>query len=113
MYAPRCLVCACRDCTRRIDEQLFNWLYYTQVLKIGRVIGSAVRPETIEYSKAHGADETINHRNPLADELAKLGLKVRTGVLLEAHHVHVFYLQLTRFASRAWTTSSTQASRSR
>jgi NADPH:quinone reductase-like Zn-dependent oxidoreductase len=51
------------------------------VLKIGRVIGSAARPETIEYSKAHGADETINHRNPLADELAKLGLKVRSLLL--------------------------------
>jgi len=44
-------------------------------LKIGRVIGSASRAETVAYSKAHGADYTINHRNPLADELAKLGLK--------------------------------------
>lgn len=46
-----------------------------QVLKIGRVIASASRQETIEYVKQFGADETINHQNPLADELSKLGLK--------------------------------------
>jgi hypothetical protein len=56
----------------------------TQVLKIGRVIASASRKETVDYSKAHGADETINHHNPLADEVAKLGLKVRTRLPLFA-----------------------------
>jgi len=45
------------------------------VLKIGRVIASASRPETADYCKQLGADDIINHYNPLADELAKLGLK--------------------------------------
>jgi NADPH:quinone reductase-like Zn-dependent oxidoreductase len=46
------------------------------VLKIGRVIASASRKETVDFAKGLGADETINHRNPLADELATLGVKV-------------------------------------
>jgi zinc-binding alcohol dehydrogenase family protein len=45
------------------------------VLKIGRIIGSASRPETVAWCKSHGADETINHHNPLDHELGKLGLK--------------------------------------
>jgi NADPH2:quinone reductase len=48
-----------------------------QVLKIGRVIASASRPETIDWCKRHGADDTINHHNPLDQELGKLGLTVR------------------------------------
>jgi len=45
------------------------------VLKIGRVVATASRPETISYCKQLGADEVINHSKPLADELAKVGIK--------------------------------------
>lgn len=48
-----------------------------KVLKIGRVIASASRPETIEFSKKFGADDIINHRKPLTEELSRLGIKVR------------------------------------
>ncbi|WP_440964186.1 zinc-binding alcohol dehydrogenase family protein [Pediococcus pentosaceus] len=37
------------------------------------VIASASRPETIEWCLKHGADETVNHRNNLIDEVRNLG----------------------------------------
>lgn len=39
------------------------------------VIASASRPETISWVKNHGADQTVNHRNNLVDEVHQLGYK--------------------------------------
>jgi zinc-binding alcohol dehydrogenase family protein len=39
------------------------------------VIATASRPETIEWCKKMGADEVINHRQPLKDGLAAIGIK--------------------------------------
>ena len=38
------------------------------------VIATASRSETIEWVKKLGADQVINHRNPLADELTAVGI---------------------------------------
>lgn len=49
----------------------------TQLAKksgIGKIIATASRPETIEFCKKMGADETINHREPLQPQLEKLGI---------------------------------------
>jgi len=48
-----------------------------KVLKFGKIIATASRPETVEWCKRLGADEVINHNN-LKEDLAKLGLA--TGV---------------------------------
>lgn len=40
-----------------------------------KVIASASRPETIEWVKDHGADQTVNHRNDLVTEVRNLGYK--------------------------------------
>lgn len=39
-----------------------------------KVIATASRPETIAWCKRQGADEVLNHRQPLAEQLRKLGL---------------------------------------
>ncbi|MCC9624410.1 zinc-binding alcohol dehydrogenase family protein [Thalassospira sp. MA62] len=39
-----------------------------------KVIATASRPETIEWVKKMGADQVVNHRNPLGDELAAIGI---------------------------------------
>ncbi|GHO82038.1 zinc-binding alcohol dehydrogenase family protein [Dictyobacter formicarum] len=39
-----------------------------------KVIGTASRPETIQWAKDHGADETINHHQPFGEQLKALGL---------------------------------------
>jgi len=44
-----------------------------KVLKIGKVIATASRPETIEWVKRLGADVVINHNN-LKTELANVGI---------------------------------------
>ena len=52
----------------------------TQLAKrsgLGKVIATASRSETIAFCKKMGADETINHQEPLQPQLKKLGL---TGV---------------------------------
>lgn len=48
----------------------------TQIAKlIGlTVIGTASRPETIDWAKDHGADHTINHRESFAPQLKDLGI---------------------------------------
>jgi len=49
----------------------------TQLAKksgISKVITTASRPETIEFCKKMGADDTINHREPLQAQLEKLGI---------------------------------------
>lgn len=38
------------------------------------VIATASRPETIDWVKKLGADQVINHRNPLNDELKAIGI---------------------------------------
>ncbi|RCK41596.1 zinc-binding alcohol dehydrogenase family protein [Thalassospira xiamenensis] len=38
------------------------------------VIATASRPETIDWVKKLGADQVINHRNPLNDELTAIGI---------------------------------------
>lgn len=38
------------------------------------VIATASRPETIDWVKKLGADQVINHRNPLNDELKTIGI---------------------------------------
>lgn len=56
-----------------------------QLAKIAglRVIATASRPESIEWVKALGADDVINHREPLKPQLETLGL-------LPVDHVAVF-----------------------
>lgn len=49
----------------------------TQLLKTrtsATIIGTASRDESIQWLKDFGADYVINHRNPLFDELQKIGL---------------------------------------
>ena len=45
-----------------------------QVLGL-KVIATASRPETVDFVKKLHADYVINHRNPLAQELEKIGIK--------------------------------------
>jgi len=44
-----------------------------KILKIGTVIATASRPETVEWCKRQGADFVVNHQNNLVDELTALG----------------------------------------
>lgn len=44
------------------------------------VIATASRPETIAWCKRQGADEVINHREPLADQLRKLRLPLADDI---------------------------------
>jgi zinc-binding alcohol dehydrogenase family protein len=44
-------------------------------LKIGKVIATASRKETIEFAEKRGADMVINHRQTLLPQLEKLGFK--------------------------------------
>ena len=45
------------------------------------VIGTASRPESEQWVKALGADYVINHRNPLHEELNKLGINEVSHVI--------------------------------
>lgn len=49
-----------------ITTQLAHWAGLT-------VIGTASRPETIQWAKEHGTDITIDHHKPLAPQLKQLG----------------------------------------
>ncbi len=49
-----------------IATQLANYAGLT-------VIGTASRPETVEWAKAHGASYTIDHHKPFAPQLKQLG----------------------------------------
>jgi len=44
-----------------------------KVFGVKKVIATASRPETIEWCKKQGADEVINHRKDLAEELRRVG----------------------------------------
>ncbi|MGO2126484.1 MULTISPECIES: zinc-binding alcohol dehydrogenase family protein [unclassified Psychrobacter] len=49
----------------------------TQLLKTrtnALIIGTASRSESVKWLKTLGADHVINHRNPLSDELNKIGI---------------------------------------
>jgi len=46
-----------------------------RILKIGKVISTASRPDSIAYCKKHGADVTIDHTKDYATELQAIGLK--------------------------------------
>ncbi|RZI86645.1 MAG: zinc-binding alcohol dehydrogenase family protein [Rubrivivax sp.] len=39
------------------------------------VIGTASRPETVDWAKAQGAHHVINHHQPLKDKLARIGVE--------------------------------------
>ncbi|QEQ95317.1 zinc-binding alcohol dehydrogenase family protein [Neptunomonas concharum] len=45
------------------------------------VIGTASRPESEQWVKALGADYVINHRNPIHEELSKLGINEVSHVI--------------------------------
>ncbi|MCP2034590.1 zinc-binding alcohol dehydrogenase family protein [Planomicrobium sp. HSC-17F08] len=49
----------------------------TQIAKLVglTVIGTASRPETVEWAQAHGADHVINHRESLPDQVKGLGME--------------------------------------
>lgn len=44
------------------------------------VIGTASRPETVEWVRARGAHQVIDHRKPLAEELRRIGIPAVTHV---------------------------------
>ena len=46
-----------------------------QWLRPLRVVATASRPETVEWCKKLGADDVINHKNNLKEELEKIGVK--------------------------------------
>jgi len=45
-----------------------------KVFKIGQVIATASRPETVAWCKKQGADHVINHQKNLLEELTAIGL---------------------------------------
>nr|WP_224076478.1 zinc-binding alcohol dehydrogenase family protein [Planococcus chinensis] len=49
----------------------------TQIAKLVglTVIGTASRPETVEWAQAHGADHVISHRESLPDQVKGLGME--------------------------------------
>lgn len=52
------------------------------------VIATASRPDTIDWVKKMGADHIINHRQPLADQVKKLGLEPRYVTSLNGTEEH-------------------------
>ncbi|WP_411846094.1 zinc-binding alcohol dehydrogenase family protein [Roseibacillus persicicus] len=53
-----------------------------------KVIATASRPETIAWVKKMGADEVINHRESLVEQMKKLGLQPRYVASLTATEEH-------------------------
>ncbi|QWU16800.1 zinc-binding alcohol dehydrogenase family protein [Paenibacillus sophorae] len=49
----------------------------TQLAKLAglTVIGTASRPESVQWAKEHGADFTINHNSPFAPQLKEIGFE--------------------------------------
>jgi len=45
-----------------------------KIFKIGQVVATASRPETVEWCKKQGADHVINHQKNLVEELTAIGL---------------------------------------
>eukprot|EP01089_Gocevia_fonbrunei_P017712 TRINITY_DN5820_c0_g1_i6.p1 TRINITY_DN5820_c0_g1~~TRINITY_DN5820_c0_g1_i6.p1 ORF type:complete len:344 (-),score=90.53 TRINITY_DN5820_c0_g1_i6:89-1120(-) len=65
-----------------------------KILKIGTVISTASRPESIEYCKKMGADFVINHRNDYKEELEKIGFSgvdyIMNNFSLKHNHSQLF-----------------------
>ena len=57
-----------------IATQIAKWAGLT-------VIGTASRPETVNWAREHGADQTISHREEFAPQLAALGFPTVDCVL--------------------------------
>lgn len=53
-----------------------------------RVIATASRPDTIEWCKSMGADDIINHRESLTDQISALGVQPRYVAALTASDQH-------------------------
>lgn len=53
-----------------------------------RVIATASRPETIEWCNSMGADDIINHRESLVDQINELGVQPRYVAALTASDQH-------------------------
>ena len=53
-----------------------------------RVIATASRPDTIEWCKSMGADDIINHRESLVDQISELGMQPRYVAALTASDEH-------------------------
>lgn len=51
-----------------------------------KVIASASRPDTIQWCLDHGADQTVNHRKNLVDEMHEIG-RQDVDYILELHDV--------------------------
>lgn len=56
-----------------------------QVLKLPVVVTTTSRPETTEFSKSMGATHTVNHREDLPSQVAKLDLKVPIKYIFITH----------------------------
>ncbi|MET3131595.1 zinc-binding alcohol dehydrogenase family protein [Oxalobacteraceae bacterium GrIS 1.11] len=60
------------------------------------VIGSASRPETVEWIKQLGAHHVIDHRRPLSEEITRLGLPpvdyVASLNQTDSHYAHIVEL---------------------
>jgi zinc-binding alcohol dehydrogenase family protein len=57
-----------------------------------KVVGTASREETVNLVKECGADEVINHRKRLKDELAKVGMK-EVDYVFQCHGLDNDYIQ--------------------
>lgn len=52
------------------------------------VIATASRPETVRWVQEMGADQVLNHREPLADQIETLGIKPRYVAALNGTEEH-------------------------
>ncbi|KRM35028.1 alcohol dehydrogenase, zinc-binding protein [Agrilactobacillus composti DSM 18527 = JCM 14202] len=60
-----------------------------------KVIASASRPETIQWVKAHGADQTVNHRHDLVQEVKKLGYSY-VDYIFELNNLDAHWTEMAR-----------------
>jgi len=64
-----------------------------KILKIGTVIATASRPETVEWCKKHGADHVVNHQKNITEELTAI-----------AHPKGVHYVYCCVDINKTWDT---------
>ncbi|MBC8831732.1 zinc-binding dehydrogenase, partial [Escherichia coli] len=50
------------------------------------VIATASRPETVEWTKSHGANYVINHRENIPEQLEELGFEQGVDFILCLHN---------------------------
>lgn len=62
-----------------------------QFVEGSTVVATASRAETVEMCKSMGADHVINHRNPLGEELEKLGLNGKIDIALCFVDLDMYY----------------------